>query len=112
MLETTELAVGGVISTGSRGVGVVAALAITSILVLAATVSLIPSLLNDEDCGGGPAQPSRAAENGIPGDYLALYRQAGAAYAVPWTILAAIGAIESDHGRSTAPGVQTGLNAF
>ena len=27
-------------------------------------------------------------------------------------MLAAIGAVESDHGRSTAPGVQTGVNAF
>ena len=34
------------------------------------------------------------------------------AYAVPWTVLAAIGAIESDHGRSTAPGVRSGVNAF
>ena len=43
---------------------------------------------------------------------MTLYRQAGAAYAVPWPVLAAIGAIESDHGRSTAPGVHSGVNAF
>jgi hypothetical protein len=48
----------------------------------------------------------------IPARYLALYQQAGAAYRVPWTVLAAIGAIESDHGRSRAPGVQSGVNAF
>ena len=43
---------------------------------------------------------------------MTLYQQAGAAYAVPWPVLAAIGAIESDHGRSTAPGVHSGVNAF
>ena len=48
----------------------------------------------------------------LPTDYLSLYQSAGAAYAVPWTVLAAIGAIESDHGRSSAPGVQSGVNTF
>ena len=43
---------------------------------------------------------------------MTLYQQAGTAYAVPWPVLAAIGAIESDHGRSSAPGVHSGLNAF
>jgi hypothetical protein len=30
----------------------------------------------------------------------------------PWSILAAIGSIETDHGRSSAPGVHSGLNSF
>ncbi|WP_242909657.1 C40 family peptidase [Actinomadura terrae] len=47
---------------------------------------------------------------GIPADYLALYRQAASNYGIPWEILAAIGSIESDHGRSKAPGVQSGEN--
>jgi hypothetical protein len=29
---------------------------------------------------------------------------------VPWPVLAAIGSLETDHGRSRAPGVRTGLN--
>ena len=38
--------------------------------------------------------------------------QAGARYGIdPW-ILAGIGAVESDHGRSTAVGVRSGVNAF
>lgn len=47
---------------------------------------------------------------GIPTTYLALYRKAAAEYGIPWEILAAVGSIESDHGRSTAPGVQSGQN--
>ena len=56
--------------------------------------------------------PSKAAGTSIPADYLALYQQAGHTYGVPWTILAGIGEVESNHGRSTLPGVHRGANAF
>jgi peptidoglycan DL-endopeptidase CwlO len=36
----------------------------------------------------------------IPADYLALYQEAAAAYGLPWQLLAAIGRVESDHGRN------------
>ena len=49
--------------------------------------------------------PGAAAQNGIPGNYLALYQAAGGQFGVPWTLLAGIGSIETDHGRSTAAGV-------
>jgi hypothetical protein len=35
----------------------------------------------------------------------------GAGYAA-WAVLAAIGKVESDHGRSRAPGVRSGVNRF
>jgi hypothetical protein len=41
-----------------------------------------------------------------------MYRPAGAEYGVPWPALAAIGAIETDHGRSDSPGVRSGLNTY
>jgi membrane-bound lytic murein transglycosylase B len=46
----------------------------------------------------------------IPADYLELYQRAGARYGLDWTRLAAIGAIESQHGQTTEPGVATGAN--
>ncbi|WP_416968218.1 NlpC/P60 family protein [Streptomyces sp. 4F14] len=56
-------------------------------------------------------QPSRAALTDIPPAYLTLYIQASATCpGLPWTLLAAIGKTESDHGRSTLPGVHTGAN--
>src|SRR5215213_9722087 len=58
---------------------------------------------------GQPA-PSRAAVADIPAGYLRLYRTAGAHYRVPWPVLAAIGKVESDHGRSALPGVRSGSN--
>src|SRR4051794_28834346 len=63
-----------------------------------------------------PAQvgygPSATARTEIPPTYLRLYVTAGTRYGIdPW-ILAGIGAVETDHGRSTAPGVHSGVNAY
>ena len=60
----------------------------------------------------GQPRPSRAAIADIPAGYLRLYRQAGARYRVPWPVLAAIGKVESDHGRVRLPGVRSGLNRY
>jgi membrane-bound lytic murein transglycosylase B len=57
----------------------------------------------------GP-EPSRAARADVPAGYLRLYRQAGVRYRVPWPVLAAIGKVESDHGRVRLPGVHSGSN--
>ena len=61
-----------------------------------------------------PVQPavSSAGRNSIPANYLRLYQQAGQAYQIPWTLLAGIGKVESDHGRSNLPGVHSGQNGF
>src|SRR2546423_1821493 len=57
---------------------------------------------------GSVAEPSGAASAeaiaGIPADYLALYQRAAGAYGIDWAILAAIGKIECDHGRSQSVG--------
>ena len=106
---------GAVLSPGPGLARTTAVLASAGTLLLAAAASLIPGLLGETGCSGdtgASAPPSAAAERTIPAAYLTLYQQAGAAYAVPWPVLAAIGAIESDHGRSSAPGVQSGVNAF
>jgi membrane-bound lytic murein transglycosylase B len=58
---------------------------------------------------GQPA-PSRAAVADIPAQYLGLYRAAGVRYRIPWSVLAAIGKVESDHGRARLPGVRSGSN--
>jgi hypothetical protein len=60
----------------------------------------------------GQPRPSRTAVADIPAGYLRLYRQAGARYRVPWSVLAAIGKVESDHGRLRLPGVRSGLNRY
>jgi membrane-bound lytic murein transglycosylase B len=54
--------------------------------------------------------PTRAAVADVPRSYLRWYCQAGARYRVPWPVLAAIGKVESDHGRVRLPGVHSGSN--
>jgi hypothetical protein len=48
-------------------------------------------------------EPSAAAVAEIPPDLLGAYRAAAAACAVPWEVLAAVGKVASDHGRSPNP---------
>jgi membrane-bound lytic murein transglycosylase B len=56
-------------------------------------------------------EPSGSNIGDIPGDYLRHYRSAGASAGVSWRLLAAIGKLESDHGRSKLPGVRSGVNS-
>jgi hypothetical protein len=59
------------------------------------------------------ATPSRTTRAEIPADYLALYRaSAKTCPGLPWGVLAGIGKVETNHGRSGAPGVISGVNAF
>jgi hypothetical protein len=60
--------------------------------------------------GGCRPAPSRAAVADIPRSYLRRYCQAGARYRLPWAVLAAVGKVESDHGRTRLPGVRSGSN--
>ncbi|HEX9344042.1 MAG TPA: hypothetical protein VF995_10555 [Actinomycetota bacterium] len=48
----------------------------------------------------------------IPASYLALYvKAAPTCPALTWQMLAGIGKVETNHGRSTLPGVHTGINS-
>jgi len=59
----------------------------------------------------GQPRPSRAATGDIPAGYLRRYQaDAGRCPGLSWTVLAAIGKVESDHGRAPLPGVRSGWN--
>ena len=79
------------------GAGLLALPVIVAVLV----AGLLTTLLT-----GGPSAPSPTAPADIPADYLVLYQQAANdCPGLDWAVLAAIGKLESDHGRSTLPGV-------
>jgi cell wall-associated NlpC family hydrolase len=64
--------------------------------------------------GGDEGKPTASADASadIPPAMLILYQQAAAACpGLPWTIVAAIGTIESDNGQSNLPGVHSGANS-
>jgi len=98
--RATTGGVGGLLLGGSGLlVGMTAALALAVLGALAG-----------QGAGGG-ASGSALAD--IPVRYLALYRAAGDQQGLGadgWSVLAAIGSIETDHGRSTEPGVSAGVN--
>lgn len=58
------------------------------------------------------AEPAGSSVADIPADHLALYRAAGSTCpGLDWAVLAAVGKIETNHGRSTLPGVHSGSNS-
>ena len=86
------------------GLGLVLAAALVGTAVVASAVSLL-------GVGGGAPASTAAATARIPPAMVALYEQAAATCpGLPWTILAAIGTVESDNGQSTLPGVDAGTN--
>lgn len=87
-----------------------AALVVILAVVAGAAGGLAASLTG---AGGGPgSRPSDLATADIPADYLLLYQAAAVTCpGLDWTVLAAVGDIESDHGRSTLPGVHSGANS-
>jgi membrane-bound lytic murein transglycosylase B len=57
------------------------------------------------------AAPTTGSTSDIPAAYLKIYKAAAKSAGIDWRLLAAIGKNESDHGRSTAPGVAFGRNS-
>jgi hypothetical protein len=116
------------------GGGVLVALLLLGLLATAASPGFavrVPQAVGRAVAGAvGGARPAAAASAGesargphigasdlalgdIPPDYLARYVTAAATCpSLSWQVLAAIGKIESDHGRSSAPGVRSGVNRF
>ena len=87
-----------------RGSATVAAAAVALLLVLlAAAVGAVAGITGQEAsaCTAQPAASSAAAS--IPASYLADFKKAGAEYNVPWTVLAAIGEVESGFGADDGP---------
>lgn len=89
--------------------------AIVPVLMGVAVVAMIPVLLlagiSDPKPDPGSAGPSAEALSDIPAELLPVYMQAAKDTCnMPWEVLAAIGKIETDHGRSTLPGVHSGQN--
>lgn len=87
------------------GAALAAALVLLPLLMIAAVTGAATALV-------GASGPSAVALTDIPADYLALYREAATSCpGLDWSILAAVGKIETDHGRSRLPGVRSGENS-
>ncbi|MFD0658059.1 C40 family peptidase [Thermocatellispora tengchongensis] len=81
-------------------------------------MSTFPSFLGggtlpdcEEVAPGGGDDLSATAGSDIPAEYLELYQKYGKEIGVQWNVLAAVGKRETNHGRSTLPGVRSGTNS-
>lgn len=102
--------------------GAIVLAGITGLVALVGTV--VGDLAGGTPAGGTPASGAQPAYPGrsptgeppgtppaIPPAMLALYRQAAPACpGLPWSVLAAIGTVESSNGTSSLPGVHRGAN--
>ncbi|WP_433259743.1 lytic transglycosylase domain-containing protein (plasmid) [Streptosporangium sp. CA-135522] len=92
------------------GVAAMALFAVVAVLGLVAVLLLPLGLSAGAETGSEP-EATPATVDGIPDETLRLY--VAAARTCPglsWTVLAAVGKIETDHGRSRLPGVTSGTN--
>jgi len=88
-------------------------IALVAVGIVAATIILIGGIAQAivNIFSSANTTPSQLALDDIPRDYLTLYRSAAQVCPdLDWSILAAIGKIETNHGRSQLPGVHSGEN--
>jgi cell wall-associated NlpC family hydrolase len=92
-------------------VGAVGIIALpVAVVLLAVAASPAPTLTTSSASFG--SLPSALARRDIPPDYLAWYESAAQTCpGLPWSVLAGIGEVESNHGRSSLPGVHSGSNS-
>ncbi len=98
-----------------RGLVVAVGAVLACCLVLGGCVAVVGGAISN---GGPPAAGANVAGSAasdvpaVPAQWEAWDEQAAARCAgLPWTVLAAIGRVESDSGRSSAPGVASGANS-
>ncbi len=95
--------------------GVCLAVGVTALTMIAPPAARAPRAPQSEGAAFDLRAPllagvSAQGARDIPRDYLEAYKAAGERYHLDWALLAAIGKVESDHGRSPLPGVRTGSN--
>jgi hypothetical protein len=108
------IALGLVKALGLRGTVILACLLVLAVTAYGVAEDLglldLPASAKPASRAPAPA-PSRAATADIPAGYLRLYQRAARRCpGLPWSVLAAVGKVESDHGRARLPGVRSGWN--
>jgi peptidoglycan DL-endopeptidase CwlO len=74
------------------------------LLLLTAVIAGAVGGITGQEASACTAQPAASsATAAIPANYLADFKKAGAEYGIPWTVLAAIGEVESGFGADDGP---------
>ena len=99
-----------------RALGLGAAALVFAAVLMAVATGVVSAALSGSSGSGGTGGStalgvSAAASSAIPTGMLSLYEKAAATCpGLPWTVLAAIGTVESGNDTSTLPGVHSGAN--
>jgi len=98
----------------TKAIAVAGAVAVSFplLIILLVTASSGTPAQATSSATGLAGEPTALARASIPAGYLTWYM--GAAIAcpgLPWSVLAGIGEVESDHGRSNLPGVHSSANS-
>jgi cell wall-associated NlpC family hydrolase len=81
------------------------------LVVLALTAADLANAAQAGDDAGLDGAPSAIARRDIPSKYLGWYQGGSLTCpSLPWSVLAGIGKVESDHGRSSLPGPESGAD--
>jgi soluble lytic murein transglycosylase-like protein len=106
----TQAAAAGKTALAVKAAPIAAAVLLVLLVVLALLVGAgVVDVAESDACQGEPL--GRLVAGDIPAGYAALYEQAGQQYGLDPAVLAAIGKVETDHGRLKAPGVRSGQNS-
>jgi peptidoglycan DL-endopeptidase CwlO len=88
-----------------RGSATVAVAAVAALLLLlVAVIAGAVGGVTGQEAAACTVQPAASsAASAIPANYLADFKKAGSRYGIPWTVLAAIGKVESGFGQNDGP---------
>jgi len=90
----------------------VAAVIAVPVLIAAIGAAAGAALFGTSPAATAAGVPSSTARSDIPPDYLRLYVAAATTCpGLDWAVLAAVGKVETNHGRSRLPGVHSGQNS-
>ncbi|TYB40804.1 NlpC/P60 family protein [Actinomadura chibensis] len=77
---------------------------------VAVIIATFGAIIPGSTSGTTACQPDASKSADIPARYLDLYVKSGRRYGMGWHLLAAVGKVESDHGRDRGPGITSGDN--
>jgi peptidoglycan DL-endopeptidase CwlO len=87
-----------------RGSATVTATAAAALLLLLAAIAGAVAGITGQQASACTTQPAASsATSSIPANYLTDFKTAGTQYRIPWTVLAAIGEVESGDGTDDGP---------
>jgi len=93
-------------------VTLVSCVVLVAVVLGTGSAGSVPPASTASAAGGAPASGGSRTRTAIPSAWVTLYEEAATTCpGLSWSLLGAVGTVESDSGQSTAPGVWSGTNS-